>query len=101
MLAFSIDCNGWIPFWWYPLFLPGIWAALLRTNDVSNWKWSLPRSGTRLLMSLDSYNSLLENVHLHHSSANAAHLQRSLEQSERGEWLEPALIEPGQAGAGS
>jgi PHD/YefM family antitoxin component YafN of YafNO toxin-antitoxin module len=52
-------------------------------------------------MSLDSYNSLLENVHLHHSSANAAHLQRSQEQSERGEWLRPALIEPGQAGAGS
>ena len=40
-------------------------------------------------------------VHLLRSSANAAHLQRPLEQSEHGEWLDPALIEPGQAGAGS
>jgi hypothetical protein len=27
----------------------------------------------------------IATVHLHHSPANAAHLQRSLEQSERGE----------------
>jgi hypothetical protein len=43
----------------------------------------------------------IATVHLHHSSANAAHLQRSLEQYEPGEWLQPSLIEPGQAGAGS
>ena len=43
----------------------------------------------------------IATVHLLRSPANATHLQRSLEQSERGEWLEPALIEPGQAGAGS
>lgn len=54
-----------------------------------------------VLMSLATYNSLMETVHLLRSPANAAHLQRSLEQAERGEWLEHALIEPGQAGAGS
>jgi len=43
----------------------------------------------------------IATVHLLRSSANAAHLQRSLEQSERGQWLQPALIKPGQAGAGS
>ncbi len=43
----------------------------------------------------------METVHLLRSPTNAAHLQRSLEQAERGEWLELALIEPGQAGAGS
>ena len=53
------------------------------------------------LMSLATYNSLMETVLLLRSPANAAHLQRSLEQAERGEWLEHALIEPGQADAGS
>jgi antitoxin YefM len=43
----------------------------------------------------------METVHLLRSPANAAHLQRSLEQAERGEWLEHALIEPGQADDGS
>ena len=54
-----------------------------------------------VLVSLATYNSLMETVHLLRSPANAAHLQRSLEQADRGEWLERALIEPGQAGAGS
>jgi antitoxin YefM len=54
-----------------------------------------------VLMSLATYNSLMETVHLLRSPANAAHLQRSLEQADRGECLERALIEPGQAGAGS
>ncbi|MGB5134900.1 MAG: hypothetical protein WBN89_06970 [Prochlorococcaceae cyanobacterium] len=35
-------------------------------------------------MSLDTYNSLMETVHLLRSPANAAHLQRSLEQAGRG-----------------
>ena len=54
-----------------------------------------------VLMSLATYNSLMETVHLLRSPANAAHLQRSLEQADRGECLERAIIEPGQAGAGS
>ena len=50
-------------------------------------------------MSLDTYNSLMETVHLLRSSANAAHLQRSLEQAGRDELLVHRLIEPDQADA--
>jgi antitoxin YefM len=51
-------------------------------------------------MSLDTYNSLMETVHLLRSPANAAHLQRSLEQAERGELLEHPLIDADQLDAG-
>jgi antitoxin YefM len=54
-----------------------------------------------VLMSLDTYNSLMETIHLLRSPANAAHLQRSLEQADRAELLEHGLIEPDQADAGS
>ena len=46
-----------------------------------------------VVMSLDTYNSLMETVHLLRTPANAAHLQRSLEQAERGELLEQGLID--------
>jgi antitoxin YefM len=46
-----------------------------------------------VVMSLDTYNSLMETVHLLRSPANAAHLQRSLEQAERGELLSHLLID--------
>jgi antitoxin YefM len=49
-----------------------------------------------VVMSLDTYNSLMEMVHLLRSPANAAHLQRSLEQAERGELLAHPLIEADQ-----
>ena len=54
-----------------------------------------------VVMSLDIYNSLMETVHLLRSPANAAHLQRSLEQAERGELLAHPLIEPDPLDAGS
>jgi antitoxin YefM len=54
-----------------------------------------------VLMSLDTYNSLMETVHLLRSPANAAHLQLSLQQAERGELLEHPLSEPDGADAGS
>ena len=54
-----------------------------------------------VVMSLDTYNSLMETVHLLRSPANAAHLQRSLEQAERGELLAHPLIEPDPLDAGS
>jgi antitoxin YefM len=38
-----------------------------------------------VVMSLDSFNSLLETVHLLKSPANAAHLARSIEQFHAGE----------------
>ncbi len=40
-----------------------------------------------------SLNTSMETVHLLRSPANAAHLQRSLEQAGRGELLDPSLIE--------
>ena len=46
-----------------------------------------------VVMSLDTYNSLIETVHLLRSPANAAHLQRSLEQADRGELLSNGLID--------
>jgi len=47
-----------------------------------------------VVMSLDTYNSLMETVHLLRSPANAAHLQRSLDQAGRGELLSHELIDP-------
>jgi antitoxin YefM len=52
-----------------------------------------------VVMSLDTYNSLMETVHLLRSPANAAHLQRSLEQAERGELLAHPLIDTHQTDA--
>ena len=49
-----------------------------------------------VVMSLDTFNSLMETVHLLRSPANAAHLQRSLEQAERGELLERPLMDVDQ-----
>ena len=54
-----------------------------------------------VVMSLDTYNSLMETVHLLRSPANAAHLQRSLEQAERVELLDHSLIDADQLDAGS
>jgi antitoxin YefM len=44
------------------------------------------------VMSLDTYNSLMETIHLLRSPANAARLQLSLAQAERGELVERHLI---------
>ena len=46
-----------------------------------------------VVMSLDTYNSLMETVYLLRSPANAAHLQRSLEQAERGGLLSHPLLD--------
>lgn len=40
-----------------------------------------------VLLSLDSFNSLMETVHLLKSPANAARLARSLAQMEQGQWI--------------
>ena len=54
-----------------------------------------------VVMSLDTYNSLMETVHLLRSPASAAHLQRSLEQADRGDLLQHSLIDADQRDAGS
>jgi antitoxin YefM len=46
-----------------------------------------------VVMSLDSFNSLLETFHLLESPANAAHLQRSIAQYQQGETVERDLLD--------
>jgi antitoxin YefM len=46
-----------------------------------------------VVMSLDSFNSLLETVHLLKSPANAAHLARSIEQFKQGQVMEKELLD--------
>ena len=50
-------------------------------------------ASSAVLISLETYNSLMETVHLLRSPANAAHLQQSLEQADRGELVDHALID--------
>lgn len=49
-----------------------------------------------VLLSLDSFNSLMETVHLLKSPANAAHLARSLAQMESGKTVVRELVEDDQ-----
>lgn len=46
-----------------------------------------------VVMSLDSFNSLLETFHLLKSPANAAHLQRSIAQYRQGQTVERDLLD--------
>ena len=46
-----------------------------------------------VVMSLDYFNGLMETVYLLKSPANAAHLDRSIAQYQRGETTERALID--------
>ena len=48
-----------------------------------------------VLMSLDTFNSLLETVHLLKSPANAAHLARSIEQFRLGQVQQSDLVNVG------
>ncbi|MBE9011400.1 type II toxin-antitoxin system prevent-host-death family antitoxin [Pseudanabaenaceae cyanobacterium LEGE 13415] len=46
-----------------------------------------------VVMSLESFNSLMETVHLLKSPANAAHLERSIAQYKQGKVVERNLID--------
>ena len=46
-----------------------------------------------VMMSLDTFNSLMETVHLLRSPRNAAHLAKSLEQYRQGKLSEKALLD--------
>lgn len=46
-----------------------------------------------VVMSLDTFNSLLETVHLLKSPANAAHLERSIAQFKQGKVVERNLLD--------
>lgn len=45
-----------------------------------------------VVMSLDHYNSLMETVHLLRSPANAAHLERSIQQFNSGQATKRGLL---------
>lgn len=46
-----------------------------------------------VVMSLDTFNSLMETVHLLKSPANAAHLALSIEQYRQGKLTQQALVD--------
>jgi antitoxin YefM len=46
-----------------------------------------------VLMSVETFNSLMETVHLLRSPANAAHLARSIEQYRQGKLTEKDLLD--------
>lgn len=46
-----------------------------------------------VLMSMDTFNSLMETVHLLRSPANAAHLAHSIEQFQQGKALQRELVD--------
>ena len=46
-----------------------------------------------VVMSLDTFNSLMETVHLLKSPANAAHLAKSIEQYRQGKLTEKVLLD--------
>lgn len=46
-----------------------------------------------VLMSLDQYNGLMETLHLFSSPANAAHLQKSLDQYRKGQVVKQPLAD--------
>ena len=50
-------------------------------------------ASSAVLMSLETYNSLMETVHLLKSPANAAHLARSIEQYRKGEVRQQGLVD--------
>ena len=50
-------------------------------------------SDDAVVMSLEHYNGLMETLHLFSSPANAAHLQKSLEQYRKGERVEKPLVD--------
>lgn len=49
--------------------------------------------GDAVVMSLDSYNSLMETIHLLSTPANAAHLARAIEQDRAGQTLVRDLLD--------
>ena len=65
-----------------------------RVNDDADYTIITRRDAEdAVVMSLDSFNSLMETVHLLSSPANAAHLARSIAQFEAGEVVENGLLD--------
>jgi antitoxin YefM len=61
-------------------------------NDADYTVITRRDSEDAVVMSLDSYNSLIETVHLLKSPANAEHLRKSIEQYRKGKVAEKDLL---------
>ncbi len=67
-------------------------AVLDRVVDDADYTVITRRdAGDAVIMSLEYFNSLLETVHLLKSPANAAHLERSIEQYKHGQVVKKDL----------
>jgi len=62
-------------------------------NDVDCTVITRRDAEDAVVMSLDYYTSLMETVHLLKSSANVAHLTKSIKQYQAGESQERALVD--------
>ena len=64
------------------------------SNDADMTLITRRHAPSAVVMSLDTYNSLMETVHLLGSPANAAHLKQSLHRAKAGELLDQGLLDP-------
>ena len=62
-------------------------------NDADTTVITRRDSEDAVVMSLDYYNSLMETVHLLRSPANAAHLNKSIEQYKAGKVAQRELMD--------
>ena len=67
-------------------------------NDADYAVISRRDDADAVVMSLDTFNSLMETVHLLKTPANAAHLARSLEQLRKGKTKARSLVDAWPAG---
>ncbi|MFQ5615702.1 MAG: type II toxin-antitoxin system Phd/YefM family antitoxin [Anaerolineales bacterium] len=72
----------------------GLKSVLDHVVDDANYAVITRRDAEdAVVMSLDSFNSLMETVHLLKSPANAAHLSVSIKQHKQGKVTERALLD--------
>jgi len=71
------------------LSLPGVNAGASRAILVIARR----DSPDAVVMSLDTFNRLMETVHLLKTPANAAHLARSIEQYRQGKLIQQGLVD--------
>ncbi len=62
-------------------------------NDYTTTIVTRRDSEDAVIMSLESYNSIMETLHLLRSPANAKHLKDSIEQLETGQTMERDLLD--------
>ncbi len=63
------------------------------TDDADYMVIARRDASDAVVMSLDTFNSLMETVHLLKSPANAAHLARSIEQYQQGKVMQRNMLD--------